>query len=233
MGLAGNAQECETPGAPCLGYATQILDLIDKAEKNAACTLDLALKCQTKVAEVNDVVHQILKSKSDLLPVLAGIKTLLTSRFPQAAKGAARMAVLFLVLPAVLLLSSAYSAAKPEVVVATTQSAGDSTERACAAMRRQDYAGAASLFREAFNAGGDPDHCLGRLAECQYRMTTFTEALATCDELESRVGNSIWAPFIRGLVFKKQGRVPEARFQFDVASIRGHPYAKLQLKTLK
>lgn len=101
------------------------------------------------------------------------------------------------------------------------------------AMAAGDYARAAGLFRDAADGGGDPDACLGRLAECRYRLRDDAGALDACAEAEHRTaGKSAWAPFVHGLVEKRAGAVPTARFYFEVAAVRGHPFAEAQLRRL-
>lgn len=106
-------------------------------------------------------------------------------------------------------------------------------EAGLAAMRAGDHRGAIPLLRAAAAAGHDPDLCLGRLAECQFRIGELDEALFTCTQLESKNPSSHWAPYVRGLVLKKRGDKEGARYSFNTAAVRGHPLAEAQLRTIK
>lgn len=106
-------------------------------------------------------------------------------------------------------------------------------EAGLAAMRAGDHRGAVPLLRAAADAGHDPDLCLGRMAESQFRINDLDGALSTCAELDVKSPNSHWAPYVRGMVLKKRGDREGAKYCFNVAALRGHPLAEAQLRTLK
>ena len=105
-------------------------------------------------------------------------------------------------------------------------------DQAADQMKAQRYAMAAALWRQAAVEGGDPELCLGRLAECQYRDGRLQEALTTCEELEWRVNDSANAAFVRGLVLKQQRKSQEAKKSFELAFLRRHPQAAAQIERL-
>lgn len=98
------------------------------------------------------------------------------------------------------------------------------------AQKAQLFGQAALLWAQAAAApGADPELCLGRQAECQFRYGQLDAALATCDALEAKKPESPAAAFVRGLVLKQRKDAGRARHWFEVAHFRGHPLAAYQL----
>ena len=107
-------------------------------------------------------------------------------------------------------------------------------ERAAAEMKAKRYAEAADLWRQAAAEKGDPELCLGRLAECLYYLKRYDAALVVCDEVEeATTGESQAAPYIRGLIAVEKKEAQVAASHFNVAFMRRHPLARHQLETLR
>jgi tetratricopeptide (TPR) repeat protein len=95
------------------------------------------------------------------------------------------------------------------------------------AMNRREYPAAITHFESAHGHGADPDVTLGRAAECYYYLGDDRGALDVCYQLHRETrGASKWAPFVCGLVLKRQGKAKEAADFFDTALFLGHPAAK-------
>jgi tetratricopeptide (TPR) repeat protein len=97
-----------------------------------------------------------------------------------------------------------------------------------AAMQRREYDMAAELFSKYVAQGGDRELGWSRMAECYYYQGNDPAALSLCDFLGASVPRSGGAHYVRGLVFKRQGRMVDALEEWRIAAAYGNTFAKLR-----
>lgn len=236
------------PNCPASEFASEVYKLSEGAEKSASSTMAGLLKLQGELKQVEHTLHEVIRDKANTVAALSGLKHLTKNRFPTAVTKTVKMTCVLFVCLATLstgmirpMQPDNYASVvqfPTSTMATTTSNLGVPTPRtdamtcldnACAALKRGDHKTAAEEFRKAADSGCDPELCLGRLAECQYRLGQDTDALKTCSELSSKMPSSGWPQFVRGLVYERQGKIDDARYQYNVAAVKGHRGAKLKL----
>jgi hypothetical protein len=250
----GLACPIASPDAPCKEFPAQVLTLAAQAKQIHSGNMDLLLgiveeidadkvsfnqqvetlrqSFNAKMSRLSDKVHKVIANKSGLIAIWSAISIITGAKFP-GVKPAAKVTCFAGLALAMFLTGAGKPDTRREAVSEDVKKTDQSCfDKACLAMVNKQYTSAAALFQDAADAGCDLEMCLNRKAEAQYRLGDDTAALATCDVLEGQRPKSQGAAFVRGLVFKRQGSRGKARMAFEVAALRGHPLARLQLEDL-
>jgi tetratricopeptide (TPR) repeat protein len=105
------------------------------------------------------------------------------------------------------------------------------------AMVNRRYQEALSLYDSALRLGADEKFILGDKAYCHYELGQHEDAVAAADKLLTldRDGHEPTgrARYVRGLVYKREGRTDKAREEFRLALMAKEPLAARQLRVLE